>query len=258
LGTSLDQAGSRRSLFYRFGSRRETWWAPDGSLSGQLRNGRAQFLDAAGRAAWIAAGRPDLGLPNTEVYSPTVKQQVMGIGWLPPTYQDLLRLPTDPARLGATLTERVRANPQLRGASHARLTAELVGTIGYLLERYPLPPQLRAGLYRVLTRLEGVKLIGAVTDLAGRRAVSVAVEPVDRPLPQRYELLLEPATGRLLGARSVLTRRMPGWRLPAGTVLEERVFLQALVVHSRTTRPQSRPTKGRWPAAPPCSSCSWD
>jgi hypothetical protein len=182
----------------------------------------------------------------------------MGIGWLPPTYQDLLRLPTDPARLGATLTERVRANPQLRGASHARLTAELVGTIGYLLERYPLPPQLRAGLYRVLTRLEGVKLIGAVTDLAGRRAVSVAVEPVDRPLPQRYELLLEPATGRLLGARSVLTRRMPGWRLPAGTVLEERVFLQALVVHSRTTRPQSRPTKGRWPAAPPCSSCSWD
>jgi hypothetical protein len=245
LGTSLDQAGSKRSLFYRFGYQRETWWAPDGSLSGQLRNGRPQFLDAAGRAAWIAAGRPDLGLPNTEVYSPRVKQKVMGIGWLPSTYQDLLRLPTDPARLAATLTERVRANPQLRSASRPRLIAELFGTIGYLLEHYPLPRQLRAGLYQVLTRLDGVKLIGAVTDLAGRRAVSVAIDKVDQPLPERYELLLEPTTGRLLGARGVLTRRVPGWRLPAGTVLEERVFLQASVVDSRATRagipPDRRP-----------------
>lgn len=245
LGTNLDQAESNRSFFYRFGYRSETWWAPDGSLSGHLRNGRAKFLDAAGRAAWIASGRPDLGLPNTEVYSPRVKQKVMGIGWLPPTYQDLLRLPTDPAGLLAALTERVRANPQLRGASRARLTAELFGTIGYLLEHYPLPPQLRAGLYQVLTRLEGVKLVGEVTDLAGRPAVSVAIDGVDQPLPERYELLLEPATGRLLGARSVLARRVPGWRLPAGTVLEERVFLQASVVDSRTTRPQSRQGRDR-------------
>ncbi len=258
LGTNLDQAGSTKSFFYRFGYQSETWWAPDGSLSGHQRNGRAKFLDAAGRAAWITAGRPDLGLPNTEVYSPRVKQKVMGIGWLPPTYQELVRLPTDPARLAATLTERVRANPQLRGASRARLTAELFGTIGYLLEHYPLPPQLRAGLYQVLTRLEGVKLIGQVTDLAGRRAVSVAVDGVDQPLPERHELLLEPATGRLLGARVVLTRQVPGWRLLTGTVLEERVFLQASVVDSRTTRPGSHPTVGRWPTAPPCSPCSLD
>jgi hypothetical protein len=241
LGTNLDQVGSNKGFFYRFGYRSETWWALDGSLSGHLRNGRAEFLDQGERAAWIAADRPDLGLPNTEVYSPKDRQLVVGIGWLPSSYQDLVELPTDPARLAAALAERVRANPQLRSVGRARLTVELFGTVGYLLEHYPLPSLLRAALYQVLTRLDGVKLFGNVTDLAGRPAVSVALQVSERPLPQRLELLLEPATGRLLGARSVLTRKVPGWRVPAGTVLEERVFLQASVVDSRTTRPQSRP-----------------
>ncbi len=92
----------------------------------------------------------------------------------------------------------------------------------------------------MLTRLDGVKLIGGVTDLADRRGVSVGID-VDRPIHERDELLLDPATGRLLGARSVLTREVPGWRVPAGTVIDERVLLEPSVVHSRTTRPQSRP-----------------
>jgi hypothetical protein len=258
LGTNFDQAGSKKSFFYRFGYRSETWWALDGSLSGHRRSGRAEFLNATERAAWVAAGRPDLGLPNTEVYSPKDKQEVFGVGWLPSSYQELVELPTDPAGLAAALTQRVRANPQFRGASRAHLTVELFGTIGYLLEHYPLPPQLRAALYQVLTRLDGVKLIGNVTDLAGRPAVSVAIDIADQPLHERYELLLEPATGRLLGARSVLTRKVPGWRLQAGTVLEERVFLKASVVDSRATRPGSRPIVGRWPTAPLCSPCSLD
>jgi hypothetical protein len=164
----------------------------------------------------------------------------VGIGWLPSTYQDLVELPGDPARLLAALTERVRANPQLHGASRPPVTVELFGTVGYLLEHYPLPPQLRAALYQVLTRLEGVRLVGDVTDLAGRPAVAVTIH-VDQLLQERNELLLEPATGRLLGTRSVLTREVPGWRVPAGTVLEERVFLEASVVDSRTTRPPSHP-----------------
>jgi hypothetical protein len=30
---------------------------------------------------------------------------------------------------------------------------------------------------------------------------------------------------------------VPGWHLPAGTVIDQRVFLTASVVDSRTTRP---------------------
>lgn len=88
----------------------------------------------------------------------------------------------------------------------------------------------------MLTRLHGVVLIGNLTDMAGRRAVSVAID-VDQSLQERHELLLDPATGRLLGTRSVLTRKVPGWPLPAGTVIDQRVFLEASVVDSRTARP---------------------
>jgi hypothetical protein len=239
LGTNLDQTGSKESFFYRFGYESETWWALDGSLSGHLHAGPAEFLDNTERAAWIATGRPDLGLPNTEVYSPKVKMLIAGIGWLPSSYQDLVELPTDPARLLAALTERIRTYH--RGAFSTSFerspsqTQVLFGTISYLLEHYPLPPEPRAALYQVLTRLDGVKLIGRVTDLAGRHAVSVAID-VDQPVHERDELLLDPATGRLLGARSVLTRDVPGWRVPAGTVIDERVLLEASVVDSRTTR----------------------
>jgi hypothetical protein len=239
LGSNLDKAGSGKSFFYRFRYQRETWWALDGSLSGQLRNGPAEFLNDTERAAWVAAGRPNLGLPNTERYSPKEKQWIGGVGWLPSSYQALVELPTDPGRLLAALTERIRTYqpPGLRTHRHHRnQTQELFGTIGYLLEHYPLPAALRAGLYQVLTRLDGVELIGEVIDMAGRRAVSVAVD-VDQPLQVRHELLLDPASGRLLGTRSVLTRKAPGWRLPVGTVIDQRVFLAAAVVDSRTARP---------------------
>src|SRR6266536_1330436 len=48
--------------------------------------------------------------PNTEVYSPKVKVLIAGIGWLPSSYQDLVELPTDLARLLAALTERIRTS----------------------------------------------------------------------------------------------------------------------------------------------------
>jgi hypothetical protein len=239
VGTNADRAGSGKSFFYRFHYERETWWALDGSLSGQLRNGPAQFLNDTERTAWVAAGHPNLGLPNTEVYSPNEKQLVGGIGWLPSAYQDLAELPTDPARLLAALTERMRTY-QPRGLRtyqrYPNQTHQLFGTIAYLLENYPLPAALRAALYQVLTRLDGVELIGNVTDMAGRRAISVAID-IDQPLHERHELLLDPATGRLLGARSVLTRKVPGWRLPVGTLVDQSVFLEACVVDSRTARP---------------------
>jgi hypothetical protein len=239
VATNFDKAGSEKSFFYRFRYQRETWWALDGSLSGKLRNGPAEFLNDTERAAWVAAGRPNLGLPNLERYSPKAKHWIGGVGWLPTSYKDLVELPTDPTRLLAALTERIRTYqpPRLRTYQrHPNQTEALFGTIGYLLEHYPLPAALRAALYQVLTRLDGMKLIGAVTDLAGRRAVSVAIH-VDQPLQERHELLLDPATGRLLGTRSVLTRTVPGWRIPAGTVIDQSAFLEASVVHSRTARP---------------------
>jgi hypothetical protein len=254
LGTNLDRAGSRRSFFYRFPYRDELWWGADGSLAGRTVNGRAQFLNDTERAAWAAAGRPDLGVPSTQVL-PRGRAWIGGIGWLPASYQELVELPTQPERLAAELTQRIRthqpdsgwlagagtsgtkaAKPQPRRDDRTVQEAELFGTIGWLLGHYPPPPKLQAALYQVLTRLDGVKMLGGTTDLAGRRCVSVAIDLPWTPLGERSELLLDPASGRLLGSRVVQTRRVPGWRTPPGTVTIENAYLAMAVVDSPNAR----------------------
>jgi hypothetical protein len=254
LGTSHDQAGSPASFFYRFPYQEESWWGADGTVAGRTDNGRVEFLTARERAAWVAAGRPDLGLPSTEVL-PKSRALTFGVGWVPGSYQELVALPTQPERLAVELIERIRRQPaggwladpgtavpkiaraQPRRANRTVQASELLGTIAWLLAHYPLPPRLQAALYQVLTRLDGVKLLGATTDLAGRRGVSIAIDQPGTPLGERSELLLDPAGGRLLGSRTVQTRRAPGWRSPPGTVLVETAYLKLAVVDAPNARP---------------------
>jgi hypothetical protein len=179
-----------------------------------------------------------------------------GIGWLPTSYQELVELPTQPELLAAELTERIRTHhlaggwlansgtagveavkPGHRLSNRTVQAAELFGTIGWLLAHYPVPPKLQAAFYQVLTRLDSVKLLGATTDLASRRGVSVAIDLPGTPLGERSELLLDPASGRLLGSRVVQTRRVPGWRTPPGTVTVESAYLKMAVVDSLNARP---------------------
>jgi hypothetical protein len=258
IGTNLDQAGSSNSYFYRIPYRNETWWALDGSVSHRETSNPPQFLNSTERAAWIAAGRPPLGLPNTAVWSDKADTSDRSDGWMPMTYQQIIRLPTDPAQLVDALAERLRAGqvngpwplkkapdqgartPQRPPSDPRDVTGqELFGAIGFLLSQYPLPAELRAALYQALTRLDGIQLIGQATDLAGRHGVSVAIVEPDQgqPVRERSELILDPASSRLLGSRSVLIGQVPGWRLAAGTALDETVYLQASVVDSRTARP---------------------
>jgi hypothetical protein len=88
-------------------------------------------------------------------------------------------------------------------------------------------------LYQALTRLDGIELTGEVTDLAGRRGVGVTIGPADEEkLPRRMVLIFDPATGRLLGSRSVLAAEVPGQPLTPGTVMEETAFVEMSVVDS--------------------------
>jgi hypothetical protein len=153
----------------------ETRWGADGSLVRWSINGSAQLV-------------------------PTRKMRivVLGAGWVPDRYQELLELPTQPERLAAELTKRTRAQqpdggwPASWGTTGAKAdqrvqAAQLFVTIGWLLGHYPLPPKLQAALYQALTRLDGVELLGATTDLAGRRAVGVAIDLSGTTLGQRRE-----------------------------------------------------------------------
>jgi hypothetical protein len=265
--TNFDKAGSPKSFFYRTPYEHETWWAIDGEMRVREDNGRPQFLTPAERAAWVAAGRPKLELPDrTRTENPRTSDR--SDGWLPLTYQQILQLPTDPARLTDVLSERLYAGQPVASCEepadrdrrsplgpcpHRPVTdVDRFGAIVFLVTNYPLPAELRSALYQALTRLDGIELTGEVTDLAGRRGVGVTIGSPDRSrVPRRTVLIFDPATGRLLGSRSVLAAEVPGWRLTPGTVMEETAFVETAVVDSPPHPPEdppvghSRPTAGR-------------
>jgi hypothetical protein len=254
VGTNHDEAGSPKSFFFRTPYEHETWWALDGELRIREDNGRPQFLNPAERAAWVANGRPKLNVPNSTTWTENPGTSDRSDGWLPMTYEQIVDLPTDPARLTDVLSERLYAGqpngscpipPDLDVAAircpHRPVTdVDRFGAIVFLVTHYPLPADLRSALYQALTRLDGIELTGEVTDLAGRRGVGVTVGPLEgERVPRRTVLIFDPATGRLLGSRSVLAAEVPGWRLTPGTVMEETTFLEMSVVDSPTTRPKT-------------------
>ena len=256
VGTNFDQAGSPKSFFYRIPYDNETWWALDGQTRHRDTNGRPQLLSPAERAVWVANGRPKLPGPRVDIYNESPGTSDRSDGWLPLTYEQIRQLPTDPARLTDVLSERIYAGQPdgscpipsgwdrrrpLGPCPHRPVTdGDRFGAIVFLVTHYPLPAELRSALYQALTRLDGIDLTGEVTDLAGRRGVGVTSSSPDRSrVPRRSVLIFDPATGRLLGSRSVLAAQVPGWRLTPGTVMEETTFLKMSVVDSPTTRPKT-------------------
>jgi hypothetical protein len=254
--TNFDQAGSPKSFFYRTPYEHETWWALDGELRIRETNGHPQFLTPAERTAWVAAGRPKLNVPNSTTRTENPGTSDRSDGWLPMTYEQISQLPTDPARLTDVLSERVYAGQPngscpippdwdrrrpLGPCPHRPVTdPDIFEAIVFLVTHYPLSAELRSALYQALTRLDGIELTGEVTDLAGRRGVGITSSSPDRSrVSRRGVLIFDPATGRLLGSRSVLAAEVPGWRLTPGTVMEETAFLEMSVVDSPTTRPKT-------------------
>jgi hypothetical protein len=251
VGGNEDQFGTPKSFHWRTPYDNETWWAPDGELRTRQSFGRPRFLSPADRDVWVASGRPKLPGPSVHVDYENPGTSDRSDGWLPMTYEQIVELPTDPARLSDVLSERLYAGqpnascptslgPDGRCPHRPVTDLDRYGAIVFLLTNYPLPAQLRSALYQALTRLDGIKLTGEVTDLAGRHGVGVTIGPTEEEkLPRRTVLIFDPATARLLGTRSVLAADVPGERLAPGTVMEETTFVEMSVVDSPTTRPKT-------------------
>ncbi|GGT02873.1 hypothetical protein [Streptomyces chromofuscus] len=105
-------------------------------------------------------------------------------------WSDLDRLPTDPAKL-VTL---MNSSKEYAGQS-AFVQA------GALLGDSPAGPELRAGLYRALARLHGVKLVGTVKDSAGRTGTKLVFSGV----ASTDHMVIDPKTSALLETGSVST-----------------------------------------------------
>jgi hypothetical protein len=160
----------------------ERWVAPDGSGLIRTTSAPDAFVSEADRAAWEAAGSPDLGRPGTKVHR-------FDPGEL--HYADMSALPTDPAALAEVIREHVRKE-QIPEAP------AMLEYIGELLSEPSASPELRAALYQVAAGLPGVELQPNAQDDAGRSGTSVSIEYDQGGVRQEQTLVFEADTSRLL------------------------------------------------------------
>jgi hypothetical protein len=131
-----------------------------------------------------------------------------------PTYQQLIHLPTDPAKLRRWI-ERKAVNPHST-CSPGVSDCNTFSFVEALLVAGPLPPKVSAALYRVIASLPGMRLIGPTHDPLGRPGVAVGYFFKHQPV--RAQLIFNPKTGAFLAERTI-SLDPKTMNAPAGTVI---------------------------------------
>lgn len=162
--------------------------------------GPLQLMNRASLTAWRDAGSPMLGgggYDGVLTYPKGDRSDApYQFGGRFRSYRELLALPRDPEALGRELRAAVAAGPTPAN-SWFQLNA-----ITDLMERVPLPPDLRAGLWRVAADLPGIKLVGRQADRLGRSGTAVVVKFGH----EWRQVVFDPRTGALLASRIVNLR----------------------------------------------------
>jgi hypothetical protein len=121
--------------------------------------------------------------------------------------------PTDPAALARYLQASLPS-----GDTGAYWT---VSAVGSLLQDWTPGPRETAALDQVLAGLPGLRPLGAVRDRVGRQGQAYAADYKGF----RNTVILDPATGRVLGTEQSFTRDFPRYRTTAGQVEEYDTYL---------------------------------
>ena len=130
----------------------------------------------------------------------------------PPSWSDVppeARPPHDVAGLRAYLQETAYSKTPLT-------TPELLSAVGELLDHWTLGARESAALARLLAGADGLRPVGEVTDRLGRRGEAY----VYRQSGSRLMLIMDPATGAVLGMESTCTKDQPEYGVKAGDVME--------------------------------------
>jgi hypothetical protein len=187
--------------------RTESWRSPDDAGRVDVRYDEPEFPAGSSRLSWRLQGSPGGDAsPHSEVFAagqfPTMWRGT------PPTTDDLK------AYLAI-------------GHSAANGPAETLVAVTDLARERVLTPELRAAALRAVAQLPGLAYDGTVTDRAGRSGQAFSVISDHTGLPTRHTLIVDPATGALLGYESMLTKTAGklGVRVPA--VVSYETYLQA-------------------------------
>ncbi len=197
---------------------RTTWAARDGSGRYVERTaGRPEFPGPRDRERWKAAGRPELGSPAPDSLAMRPHRFDFGAHGL--SLRELEALPTEPRALHAALVAAA-------GDAGSSREQEAFVIVGDLLRSAPVPPRLRAALYRATALIDGVRLVGAVRDPLGRPGL--AVELTDGDL--LHQLVFDPETSALLAEQDALVHRVDYVDGAPGAVVSSRVLEREAVV----------------------------
>ncbi|MFJ4539580.1 CU044_5270 family protein [Streptomyces tibetensis] len=123
--------------------------------------------------------------------------------------------PRDPARLRAYLTESQFTDAPLT-------TPELLDATATLLDHWTLGARESAALARLLAGAEGLRPAGQVTDRLGRRGQAY----VNDSRGVRRMLIMDPATGAVLGLESTLTAPEPAYGVEEGDVMSYSAWMR--------------------------------
>ena len=200
-------------------SLRELWIAPDGSGRQRVSRVEPMFLSPADQRAWEAAGSPSPVAASDDTYAS---------GQL--AYQDVSDLPTDPDELSELL--RTAA-----GFADRPANVQMLIEIADLLRLPDASPELRAALYRVAAGIEGVQLLGDVTDATGRTGTAVGIEFEESGDMQRTAILFDPETSRVLEIRTEILEPVTWTDATPPLLVDYTLYLDSGIVDSTSERP---------------------
>lgn len=137
----------------------------------------------------------------------------------PPSWSDAppqARPPHDAERLRAYLEE-----IDITGAMD---TSQLLDAVDELLDHWTLGARESAALARILADAKGLRPAGAVTDRLGRQGQAYVYE--DKAHSVRRMLILDPATGAVLGLEDTVTKDDPEYGVKAGDVMSYSAWMR--------------------------------
>jgi hypothetical protein len=162
--------------------------------------------------------------PCGDYFSPTNRPCEFIASFAHPNQAYMASMTRDPDQLLAQLREMTKGDQKVPPDSMA---FQLVS--GFLHERN-VPADLRMVFYRVLAKLPSIEITENVPNLAGHEGTSFAVRDDDF----REEIIVDPATGQMIGERRRTVRAQNGMK--AGTVLADS-SLETVVVDGMGVRP---------------------
>ncbi|MBI1378905.1 MAG: hypothetical protein GC157_15715 [Frankiales bacterium] len=188
--------------------------AVDGSRPGYTVTDATRILRTLSGLAWD----PAVVTSPARTWTSDLAPDALPGSWQTPSPEFVAALPLDPQALRDALYAAAAGHGSSADGEAFVYAADLLRT-GLV------PADLRAALYRVLATVPGVEVSDRTAAVGARSGVALSYsEAVDGI---RQEIVVDPATGELVGEREVAVTALDG--IPAGTVIGESAVSRTVV-----------------------------